>query len=756
MTTPTSETIDLNDCEREPIHIPGAIQPHGLLLRLSEPELSITHVSANVSNFLSIQPEQLLGKPLAEIIDEQQIDALLTKLAEPELERHNPLQISIKGNSQEKSFFEGIAHRFKGSLILELEPRLHDSPVGFSDFYHQAKESVQRLRACKTLKSLFDVAVDEVRKITGFDRVLIYRFDEDWNGKVIAEAKKGPQVASYLGLHFPASDIPKQARDLYALNRLRIIPAADHTPSALLSTDKHSVEPVDLSMAVLRAVSPVHLEYLRNMEVSASMSVSLVKSDRLWGLITCTHESGALYLPYDVRAVCDFIGEIISSLLPSLEYEEDSGYRVNLFSVQSRLLQRMSRAHDFIDGLLGDENSFLELANATGGAVYFAGKLHVVGDVPSDTILQEIVDWLSKQQIQDVLCETSLPISLPSVESAKDKACGLVAFSISRAQANYFIWFRPEVIQTVSWGGNPTKISGGEGLTGRIHPRKSFELWKETVRFKSLPWKQEELQAVSALRSSIIEIVLQRTERLSHLNAELERSNSELDSFAYAASHDLKEPLRGIYNYVNLVLRDDGDKLPLESSTRLATVSRLTQRMEDLINSLLHYAQIGRAEIFMRKTDINEVVNQALESVRNRIEEEHVDIRIAKKLPVITCDRVQMIEVFTNLFSNAIKYNLSEHKVIEVSFLPNPEPGFYPIFCVKDNGIGIDATHYQSIFKIFKRLHPKEHFGGGTGTGLTIAQKVIERHGGSIWAESEVGIGTSFFFTIAEGKRNEE
>jgi light-regulated signal transduction histidine kinase (bacteriophytochrome) len=761
MNTPGGEinrALDLTNCDKEPIHIPGAVQPHGVLLRLEEPQLLITHVSSSIQSLLQRSPEQIVGRPLAEIIDEEHFQDLQEKLRHTELARHNPHKIVVKLPSGETQFFDGIAHRFKGSLILELEPSRERFGVEFTNFYHQARASVQHLRSSKNIEALFETVVSEVRSITGFDRVLIYKFDENWNGRVLAEdCKEG--LASYLDLHFPASDIPRQARELYLKNRLRLIPTVHYEPSSIIpdSLDPSSGEPLDLSLSVLRSVSPIHREYLRNMGATASMSVSLIKDGRLWGLISCVHESGPLYVPFDVRAICDFIGETMSSLLPLLENEEDSAYRMRLLAVQSTLLQQMTQADDFIDGLTRHPSTFLEIANATSGAIYYGGKLWVLGQAPDDAALQQVINWLSQQQMDDVLCETSLPMQLPASAHFKDKACGLLAFSISKAKANYFIWFRPEVVQTVAWGGNPAKrVETEHDGSLQLHPRKSFEMWKETVRSKCLPWKEEERLAVAALRSSIIEIVLQRMERLAKLNAELERSNNELDSFAYAASHDLKEPLRGIYNYVNVVLRDAGQFLPEDSQARLQTVSRLTQRMEDLINSLLHYSQIGRVEIMMRQTDLNELVKQALETLKDRIEEEKVDVLIPEKLPSVVCDRVQMLEVFTNLIGNAIKYNDKPHKTVTISCTPNTEPGLSPIFCIEDNGIGIDSTHFQSVFKIFKRLHPKQKFGGGTGTGLTITKKVIEQHGGSIWLESELGKGTRFYFTIAEGHANVE
>ena len=748
----TGHTVDLTNCDREPIHIPGNIQPHGVLFRIDETNFNISHVSESCREILGLEAGELIGTPLLQLIHESQATGLKEKLLQPDLAKYNPHKLAVRfGVKGELRSFDGIAHRYKGNLILELEPSRERAEVEFTSFYHRARESVQLLRATKSLPALLESAAGEVRKITGFDRVVVYRFDENWDGHVLAEEKR-EGMDSYLGLHFPASDIPKQARDLYTLNTLRIIPTVEYKPSRLMPAPfLASGEPIDLSLSILRSVSPIHIEYLRNMEVSASMSISIMKNNRLWGLISCTHGEGPLYLPYDVRAICDFIGETLSSLLPLRESEEDFDYRVRLTSIRDELLSGMTRSDDFVASLARQPDKFLAIANATGGAIYFGGQTTLIGDTPDEQGVAEIIRWLSEKKIDEVFSTASLPQLLKEAEGFKDKASGLLAFPVARSGESFFMWFRPEVIQTVDWSGNPNKPVEKSGEGDILHPRKSFELWKETVRLRSLPWRAEEKSAVASLRASVIENVLQRMERITRLNVELERSNTELDSFAYAASHDLKEPLRGINNYIAIIHRDAGHLLPEDARSRMQTVARLAQRMEDLINSLLHYSQIGRAEMITRETDLGDVVKQALDSIRSRLEGENVEISVPSRLPVVICDRVQMTEVFTNLISNAVKYNEQKKKIVEITVSPPLARAQSPVITVRDNGIGIDPMHFDSVFKIFKRLHGKEKFGGGTGTGLTITKKIIERHGGRIWVDSVPGEGSRFSFFLSEG-----
>jgi len=272
------------------------------------------------------------------------------------------------------------------------------------------------------------------------------------------------------------------------------------------------------------------------------------------------------------------------------------------------------------------------------------------------------------------------------------------------------------------------------------------------VRLKSLPWKQCEIDAALELKSAIIGIVLRKADEMARINVELERSNNELDAFAYIASHDLKEPLRGIHNYSSFLIEDYADVLNEEGVSKLRTMARLTQRMEDLIESLLHFSRLGRVELSMQQTNLNQLVKNVVDVLSISLQETKVDIRIPRPLPSIQCDRIQVNEVFSNLIGNAIKYNERVEKWVEIGWLdavPSSgaaEPAI--VFYVKDNGIGIRGKHLDAIFRIFKRLHAANRYGGGTGAGLTIAKKIVERHGGNIWVESTYGEGSTFYFTL--------
>ncbi|ALF54988.1 cyanobacterial phytochrome A [Nostoc piscinale CENA21] len=740
------EKIDLTNCDREPIHIPGLIQPHGVLLVLQDAHLEIIQVSDNTEKIIGHPPEALLGKHLSVLLDAQQIQKIQQCLT-ADFETINPLDLSIKHLNKSR-YFDGIVHHSDTVILLELEPKQVNQKTEFVDFYHQVKGTITRMQKAATLREMCQVVVQEIRRITGFERVMVYQFDAEGAGCVIAEDTN--LEIPYLDLHYPSSDIPKQARHLYTLNWLRLIPDVNYQPASLIPNNNPLTnQPLDLSLSVLRSVSPIHLEYLHNMNVTASMSISLLQNQQLWGLIAC-HHSSPKYIPYNIRTICEFIGQVMSVELANKKASEDIGYKMQLKLLQTQFVEALSQSKYFLNGMVQLKSQLLNLVDATGAVICSGNQCIPVGEVPSEAEVNALLNWMKLQLHHGLFATRSLSQDYPPGESFRAIASGVLALEISRVQHNYLIWFRPEVIQTVNWGGNPHKpvevLSDG---SLRMSPRKSFDLWQETVRGCALPWKSSEIAVVTELRSLIVGIVLRQADELALMNFELQRSNEELDSFAYIASHDLKEPLRGIHNYANFLMEDYAETLKDDGVAKLQTLVRLTQRMEDLINSLLHFSRLGRAEIMRQTVNLNELVQQVINTLSITRPQSEIEFRLSQTLPSIECDRAQVNELFTNLISNAMKYNDKAQKWVEIGCIPQQDTSRQPIFYVRDNGIGILEKHLDKIFQIFRRLHGRDEFGGGTGAGLTIARKIVERHGGRIWVESTPNQGSTFYFTLA-------
>ena len=755
------EDVDLNNCAREPIHIPNLIQPHGVLLAVSADEYKILQSSLNTSQMLGIEPEELLHLPLSELLGSEQVSAISLCLSE-DFDNINPLPIKLINQELTRNF-DGIVHRHENIIILELEPKEIVPKIDFFNFYKLVKSPITKIQNTNTLEQLCQAIATEVRKITEFDRVMVYRFNQEGSGTVIAEDLKA-ELEPFLGLHYPATDIPKQAKYLYTLNFLRLIPDVNYEPVGLTPQfNPLTNKPLDLSMSVLRSVSPVHTEYLDNMGVAASMSISLLKDKQLWGLIACHHNTPKK-VAYETRTICEFIGQVVSLELAGKENSQDLDYKVKLKSIQSQFVQSMSQAKELKTGLTQNPTNLLDLVGAGGVALSFGEEITLIGNTPNEIAIKEMLPWLENQFDEEVVYETTHLVQVyPTASAYPEVASGLLALLISRVEKTLIIWFRPEVIQTVDWAGNPDKpleIDESDG-TFRMSPRKSFAKWQETVRLKSLPWKACELEAALELRSSIIGIVMRKADELAQINKELSRSNIELDAFAYIASHDLKEPLRGIYNYSSFLIEDYGEILDQGGLDKLNILMQLTHRMEDLINSLLHYSRLGRLKLQLHSVDLNDLVAEVLEVIKMSERDKHVEFNIPRSLPTINCDRTQVNELLTNLISNAIKYNEKAQKIIEIGYLDQEDPivtqrmpehsnsiRAKTVFYVRDNGIGIREKHLDSIFRIFKRLHGQKKYGGGTGAGLTIAKKIVERHGGEIWLKSVYKEGSTFYFTL--------
>ncbi|HEY9725254.1 MAG TPA: ATP-binding protein [Chroococcales cyanobacterium] len=737
--------------EQDTIHICGRIQPHGVLFVLEEPDLKILQVSRNTYAAFGMHPETMLHKKLEDIFDSFQVDKLKVGLSDENFDFINPTKVWARRKGDDYVVFDSIFHRNPdGLLILELEPAIAQENVPFLSFYHLARASINQLESTSNLHDFCQIIVKEVRKLTGFDRVMLYKFEEDGHGSVIAE-EKVEALESYLGLHYPESDIPKQARKLFSSNWIRLIPDAKSEPTEIIPTiNPINQHPLNLTNSILRSASPCHIEYLHNMEVGASLTISLIKDQKLWGLIACHHQSPK-YVSYELRKACEFLGRVIFSEISAREETEDYVYRMKLTYIQSALIDYMSQEENFIDGLLKHQPNLLELADARGAAVCFGGNCTTIGETPKEEDLSFLLQWLQHNVDEEVFYTDSLAFIYPDAERFKNVASGLLAIPISKK--NYVLWFRPEVIQTVNWGGDPNSpFETDRTETGlRLSPRKSFDLWKETVRLKSLPWKQVEIKAALELRKAIINIVLRQADELAQLAQDLERSNAELKKFAYVASHDLQEPLNQVANYVQLLEMRYEEQLDEDAKEFINFAVEGVSLMQTLIDDVLAYSRVDVQAIAFQLTEVEKSLDYALGNLRTRISESGAVIT-QEPLPTVMADNTQLMQLFQNLIGNAIKFRSNQPPEIHVG-AQRVEDAW--LFSVRDNGIGIDPQFADRIFVIFQRLHTRDEY-PGTGMGLAICKKIVECHRGQIWVESEVGQGATFYFTIPVGGRELE
>jgi two-component system, chemotaxis family, sensor kinase Cph1 len=736
--------LNLTSLKQPSINILTKIQSHGVLLVLQEPDLTVIQVSNNTSMAFGLSPDRVLGQPLEQILDAFQVDQFREGLAAQNLDAINPSKVWVRKSGDDYLVFDAVFHRSPdGFLVLELEPAQTNETIPFLSFYHLAKASIGKLAATADLHAFGRIVVGEVRKVTGFDRVMLYKFDDDGHGEVIAEDKQ-VEMESYLGLHFPESDIPQPARKMFLSNWIRVIPNAGDTAVEMIpSRNPVTDRPTDLTLSILRSAFPCHTEYLHNMGVGASLTISLIKDGKLWGIIACHHQTPKL-VPYELRKACEFLGQVIFAEISTSEDVADYNYRAKLAHVQSVAIDRMSRSESFIDGLMGAEPNLLDLVDAHGAAICFGGHWTTIGQTPPEAELNYLVQWLTKNVEDEVFLTDSLPLIYADAQRFKDVASGLLAISLSRR--SYVLCFRPEVVQTVNWSGDPHNAYHLAETDGNIRlcPRKSFELWKETVRLHSLPWKPVEAEAAIELRKAIVNIVLRQAEELALLTNDLERSNAELKKFAYVASHDLQEPLNQVANYVQLLEMRYSEQLDSDAKEFIGFAVEGVSLMQTLIDDVLVYSKVDLLGIEWGLTEVSTAFDRALSHLRGRIAETGAIVTF-DPMPTIVADSTQLTQLFQNLIGNAIKFRKPDTvPQIHIS-IERQEDDW--LFSVRDNGIGIESRFFDRIFVIFQRLHTRDEY-SGSGMGLTICKKIVECHRGKIWVTSEPEQGATFSFTI--------
>ena len=633
--------------------------------------------------------------------------------------------------------------------MVEFEAGGRTGNGGATDYLDLVKASVARLQAADSLTGICRIATEEIRAITGFDRVMVYRFYADHSGEVFAESRKDG-LDPWLGLHYPAEDIPKPARDIFTKLWIRPVPDVSGGLAELVPLENPDTgRALEMTHCSLRGASVMYTEYLRNMKVAAALTMPIRRGDELWGLIACHHYAGPWHVPHPTRAACELLAQVVSLQNKAAEDREDLTYGLKLEGVHQQLVAQAAQEGG-LAAMTDGKPALLDGLAAGGAALFHRDRWWRVGSTPTEAQLDAFAAWLVRRPEFDsatppIYATDSLARDYPPGAQFADVASGVIGFPLSRSRRNLMLWFRPETIRTVTWGGNPHDKPTVPGPHGpRLTPRASFEIWKESVRGRAQPWKAVEVDAAARLRLLVMELVVSRAEQLADLNADLSRSNEELDAFAYVASHDLKEPLRGIHKYAHQLLEDAGT-LDEEHRRKLDGLMRLTLRMDSLLDSLLHFSRVGRAALQFEATDLNEVLADAIEMVGSRSDEGRAEFATPRPLPTALCDRVRSREILVNLLSNALKYSDKTEKRIEIgAILPgeaHDRPGCpegaagHTIYYVRDDGIGIHPRHAEQVFKMFKRLHGRDEYGGGTGAGLTIVKKLVERHRGHVWLD---------------------
>jgi two-component system, chemotaxis family, sensor kinase Cph1 len=734
------DIVNLTNCEQEPIHIPGSIQPHGFLLGVKEDTFVIDYCSANTAEYISLFHSQLLGKTFSEAFGEDACAAL-----KEYIERGRMLSSSLLRTTLAGVDFLCTVHNSNGIYIIEAEPVALQNRMP-SEMYQQTSQFLRYMHDTHSLKELCQLVAEGTREITGYDRVMIYRFDRDYNGEVFAESVR-EDLEPFLGLHYPHTDIPVQARELYMKNLLRLITDIDYTPVPIYTIDDTPGKNLDLSLSILRSTSPIHVQYLHNMGVGATLTISLIYKKKLWGLIACHHYSPKNLTP-EVRLAAQLQGHFITSQIDVRQSSEEYELARNTSAALERMNSlQLSRAADLNAVVFAPE--ILKISNAVGVSVLLDGQVFKNGTTPNDNEIKYLASWLATYSGNTTFVTDKLIDFLPDHKEMCTNTSGIIYHSLDINSDNCIIWYRPETKTEVQWAGDPLKSieKDQKGLS----PRRSFALWSQSVECKSKPWVQPELDAAAsyahALQRQInLLIITQEEEKYRRLSELLHQTNSELENINWISTHDLQEPLRKIQLIASRILSKD-EEISLNVQDSIKRMNDSANRMQTLLVDILKYTRLRHIEDTLEKVNLTALVNEVKNDMAESVTEKNASMWV-ENLPEVQGIPFLIKQLFSNLFANSIKYAApGREPVIKITADDQPvqystdDKTLYRVVHVADNGIGFEQHFAEHVFNIFTRVHTSPDY-KGSGVGLALCKKIMQNHNGYIKANSKVGVGT--------------
>jgi two-component system, chemotaxis family, sensor kinase Cph1 len=750
-----NEVVNITNCESEPIHIPGSIQTHGFLIAIKSGDDKVTYASKNCEVHFHLPLIEILGKSLSLFFNKDELTAFTAyyQLADNEMGR--PFVFSLQGR-----LYNTIAYQSGQNIVLEMEP-FTEEHTQLPDLYIQTKRFAYHTERADNLKNLCRDIANETKLITGYHRVMIYRFDKDYNGEVYAESKED-ELEPFLGLHYPHTDIPAQARELYMLNHVRMIADVAFEPVPLFTLEEEGINTntLDLSFSFLRSVSPIHIQYLKNMGVAAAFSISLIHNKKLWGLISCHHYTPK-YIPYHTRLAAHLQAIFLQSQID-----------VRQVADEFELTKQTDKKLDDLNGQLSKQGSIIgndaamelvkNLLHADGLAVLYNGNFYTAGIVPAQNDITLLANWLFKNTDKEIFSTSRLADYYLPAKEMSNTVAGLCYLQLGAAPGNGIFWMRQEIQTTIHWGGDPAKAILLNEENKLLTPRKSFAAWGQSVKYQSDEWRRPELNAAGAICTVIqrqLHLADLKEEEIKYrsLNEKLQKANDELANMNWISTHDLKEPLRKIQMYASVVLEKYSSEIPDIAKSNIVRMQASAAKMQRLIEALVSYASLMYEDAKLEQVDLNAIMKEVMLELKENLEETGAVIEVGV-LPTVNGIAFQLQQLFINIISNALKFS-KEHvpAVIKISCTRvSAAPGTITTQAVKagykisfaDNGIGFKAAFKNDIFKVFHRLHTNQYH--GSGIGLAICKKIAEANGGYIEAESIEGEGATFTVFLAD------
>ncbi len=786
---PDFPTVDLTNCDREPIHIPGAIQPYGALLALRGDALHIVQASESAVDLLGIEAASLVGRSLVDLIGKEAADAVRDTPAAGASQSHLLVHLPLPDGTSRP--FDAVVHTSGGLTLLELEPASSDELTA-KRMSEVMRVAVAQLEQAESVTELAHEIAAEMRALTGFDRVWVYRFHEDWHGEIIGEARRDG-IETWLGMHYPASDIPSQARALFLKNWVRAIPDIAFRPSPLVPVlNPVTQEPLDLGGALLRSVSPIHVQYLQNMGVTASLVISLIHRGKLWGLISGHHYTGPKRVSYAERTLCEFLAQALSLQIGAVDRLDDRAHALDVRHRVTHLLERLGAAPTVRDAMLMGDITMANALSASGAAIAVGDDVTTIGTTPAPQELAALLQWL-RATPEEIVVTATLATRFPPAADYASTASGLMALPLTLDRRGYLVWFRGEQRQSVKWAGDPRKpVTIAPDGSARLHPRGSFAVWEEEARGSSAPWAAEEREAALDLRRGVLDLQIRRAEEISQLNEELLVTNSQLQEsaaeleiqaqelaeqreklnalllseqsargdveranrakadFLAVMSHELRTPLNAIGGYAQLMtlgIRGPTTGEQLQDLERI----RINQRhLLGLINNILNFTRLeaGQVPVVVTAVSVAPLLADVEAMMGQQMTAKGLTL-LFEECPTglrVLADEEKVRQVLLNLLTNALKFTAAGGSV-QIACAHHDEQ---VSISVADTGRGIPASEHERIFEPFVQVdrHVTPQHEQGVGLGLAISRELARAMRGELTVASVAGESSIFTLTL--------
>lgn len=727
------------ECHDEPIHIPGYIQSFGYLIGIDAVSHTITFFSENITDVFNVENSEIFfGKKLTDFpklfqtVMTSDIFESLENLTRRDNETYFD-KIFIGDQEYHFSIFKS-----QNQIFLEFEALLKNPEKRITNKY-------DNFYIVDNDQEIWDQLLSTLFNIINYDRIMVYKFMEDGSGKVIAE-KANDSLESYLGLHYPESDIPRQARDLYKKKRKRIFSNVYAEPVKLVSK---TIDNIDLTFVASRAMSPIHGQYIKNSGASSSFSVSIIIDDKLWGLVTCQN-SEPKHIDLEDRVQAGIFTVLASNAYSSFKSKKELEYRLDLNLKASQLKSEFLKHNTLFESLVENKSEIRNLPEADGLAVVSENYVVTDGVTPQRDVIHKIVDWAYRNTEETIFMSRSFLKDFGNELGLDETAGGIVIYFVEKSKNELLIWFRKEFDDHINWAGNPEKKIEVFSQNGEerniISPRTSFEAFKEEIKGNSRRWSSRNEIAIQSIRDVILETSHRQYVTIKRLNEQLKKVNEELDSFSYTISHDLGTPLTVMKLNAQMLLKSLSD-ISDKNKHKISSIIDEIDNMAEMMHDVLQLSRAKHSEIELEDLETQHTIEKITENAKLTFDTPN-SVVVVKDCPNVMADKTLLHQVFLNIINNAIKYS-SKQDQPEI-LIEGMEDGELVIYKITDNGIGIPESEKHRMFKIFNRMDNARKF-KGNGIGLSIVHRIMNRIGGNVDYESSAN-GTCFILTFQNPK----